>query len=889
VSCLSRVRRYLRAHLEPREVEAEIDEEIRYHLEMRAREYRARGASNDAAEELARRRFGDVSRVRAECRSLAMVERSGRRDSVMIQWLSELRYALRSLRKSPGFSLVVVATLALGVGANTAIFSLVDGVLLRPLPFEAPERLARLWENDRLRGTTQENFSAPDFFDVARDNDVFEDLALFTSYPLTLTEPSAEPERVRVTAVSRNLLDVLGVAPALGRGFSPEEDVPGAPRVAMLAHGLWMRRFGGEPDVLGRTLDLEGVSREVVGVLPEGLDFPSAATEVFIPAAATPTSPPRGQHGFSVVARLRPGVGLERADAELGGIAAALEAQYADDNEGRGMWAESLSASLVGDVETRLWVLFGAVLLVLLVASVNVANLFLSRAVARGQETAIRAAMGAGRRRLVRESLTESLLLTLAGGLGGVLLAHGLLGTFLAIVPEGLPRVGNVGLNGTVLAFAFLISAATGVLFGLVPALRAASGSFVATLREGGRSGRSVARPSLRRALVTAEIALAVALVVGAGLLIHSFWKLTGVDPGFRARQVLTTGLALPSSRYPTNFDNWPSFPEVSAFHRELLRRLSEVPGIEEAALALESPLDEGFTSRFTIEGRPEVAPGQQDEVRVRAVSAGYFRTLGIPVVRGREPDADLDRDDSPLVTYVNEAFARRYFPDGEAIGARIQQWGVSREIVGVVRDVRFQGLTEEVPPAVYPLLVHAPFSGFSVFVRTREVPERAAARVREAIWAIDRDLALSPFETLDAQLTRSVAEPRFTMLVFVFFGAVALALAAIGIYGITSYAVRQRTREIGVRMSLGARRADVLRLVLVEGARMAGAGIFAGLLLAMGLGRLLESLLFGVERTDPVTFLVVAVVAVLVALAATYAPAARASKMDPVLALRSE
>lgn len=889
MSWTSKLRLFLRARLDPDEVEAEIDEEIRYHLEMRAREYRSRGLSTRAAEAEARRRFGDVSRVREECRRTAMVERSGRRDALMWQWLSEIRYALRSLGQSPGFSLVVIATLALGVGANTAIFSLVDGILLHPLPFEEPERLVRLWENDRLRETTQENFSAPDFFDVARENEVFEKQALFRSYPLTLTDEGAEPVRVRVTAASSNLFDVLGVEPLLGRVFSAEEDVPGGRAVAVLTHGLWTRRFGADRGVVGRAIELEGVSREILGVLPPGMDFPSSDTEVFIPAQATATSPPRGMHGFSVVARLKPGIDLEEAGASLRTIASALEAQYADDNEGRGMWAESLSASIVGDVRDRLWVLFGAVVLVLLVASVNVANLFLSRALSRGHETAIRAAMGAGRRALVRGYLAESLVLTFAGGLAGVLLARTLLDAFLSVVPAGLPRLGNVALNGSVLAFALAISSACGFAFALVPAIRASRGDLAGRLRAGGRSGADAPGASLRRALVTAEIALAVALVVGAGLLIHSFWVLTSVDPGFQARDVVVTGLALPSSRYPQNFDNWPSLPEVEAFHRELLRRLSEMPGVDAAALALESPLDEGFTSRFTIEGRPEVAPGQQDEVRVRAVSASYFRTLGIPVVRGREPDDRLDRADSPLVTYVNEAFARRYFPDQDPIGARVQQWGVSREIVGVVRDVRFQGLSAEVPPAVYPLLAHAPFSGVSIFVRSRESTARTAERIRETVWALDGDLALAPLQTLDAGLARSVAEPRFTMLVFVFFGAVALALAAIGIYGVTSYAVGQRTREIGVRMSLGAGRNHVLRLVVGEGAKMAAFGIVAGMLLAVALGRLLQSLLFGVERTDPWTFGAVALVAVVVTLGACYAPAARAARVDPVLALRSE
>jgi putative ABC transport system permease protein len=388
---------------------------------------------------------------------------------------------------------------------------------------------------------------------------------------------------------------------------------------------------------------------------------------------------------------------------------------------------------------------------------------------------------------------------------------------------------------------------------------------------------------------VAAEIALAVALALGAGLLIHSFWKLTQVDPGFEAKEVVAAEIQLPASRYAQNRDEWPNWNEVRGFHAELLSRVSSLPGVEAAAIALNTPLEAGFTSRFTIEGRPEVAPGQQDEVRVRTVSSGYFRTIGVPVVRGRGLEERDDRTESPPVLLVNEAFVRRYFPDQDPIGARIQQWGVSREVVGVVKDVKFLGLDADVPPAIYPTFAHSPFPGFSLFARGRLTPEQLSARTREAIRAIDRDLALSDFETLEEKLAFSVAEPRFTMVLFAFFGLTALTLASVGIYGVTAYSVRQRTREIGVRMSLGAGKGDVLRLVLLEGAKLAAAGIVCGLALALVLARSFENLLFGVGKFDPLAFGAASIVAILVGLSACYVPAARAARVDPVVALRND
>jgi putative ABC transport system permease protein len=893
MSIFSRLRLLLRAKLTPDEVEADIDDELRYHLEMRTREYRSRGIPEASARELASERFGDLKRVRHECRRLSMLgpfrRRSEKGDPPMSSFSRDLFHAVRSLIKTPGFTLVVLLTLALGVGANTAIFSVVEGVLLRPFPFREPDRLVRIWENDRLRGTTREGFSLPDFLDVTERSDAFAGLAVFQNASYTLTDAANEPMRVNATRSSSGLFALLGVVPSIGRDFAERDGRPGSDPVALLSHRLWVGRFGGDPSVVGRTISLEGVTTAVIGVLPPGVPFPSTETDLYLPLPIPSPENQRGFHGFGVVARLGDGVSLERANAGLQAIATALEGEFGDDNKGRGMWAQSLYDASVGAFQARLVLLLGAVALVLLVACVNVASLLFARAVARERETAVRVAMGAGRGALVRQYLTESLLLSIAGGLVGLLAARIGLSALLAMVPEDLPRRANIGINGVVLAFTLAISVATGLVFGLLPALRGAPGRLLSLLREGGRSGGDRVKQGIRRILVTAEIGLAVALVVGAGLLVESFWRLVRVDPGFSAESVVSVDVQLPSSRYPQDRARWPAWSEVRAFQNELLRRVRSLPGVESAAIAINTPLDEGWHSRFTIEGREPVSPGDEDEVSVRVVSPGYFRTAGIAVLRGRAIEERDDGSDSPPVVVVNEAFAKRYFADSDPIGARLSQWGVSREIVGVVKDVRFQGLERPAPPAIYPTFARAPFAGFSLLVRSREPAERTYSVIRETVGSIDGELALSRVTTLGDLLTASISAPRFTVMLFVLFAAIALGLAAVGIYGVMSYSVTQRRHEMGVRMSLGARPADVVRLVLVESGRLTGLGIGIGLVLAMFLTRSLKAILFGVEGLDPTTLVVVTVLSAVVALAASCLPAVRAARLDPISTLRHE
>ncbi|HXV63697.1 MAG TPA: ABC transporter permease [Vicinamibacteria bacterium] len=883
-----KLRRRLRGWLAPDSVDAEIDREIRFHLEMRAAEYRAKGLSPGDAVKAAEKRFGKVELVRRECRRLSRVRPSRKGDASVSVLMADIRVAFRSLVKSPGFTAVVVSTLALGIGANTAMFSVVEGVLLRPLPFAASDQLVMLWQNDRLRGTTQENFSIPDFFDVRDRNEVLQGLALLWTPSLTLTEARQDPLLVSGARVSKTYFEVLGVAPALGRSFLPEEREPGGNPVAILSHGLFMSRFGGDPTVIGRRIELEGVSTEIVGVMAPEFRFPSR-TDVWLPAQITETSGSRGNHGVLVVGRRRDGVSLERVNANLEAIATSLEVEYRDDNEGRGMWAESMTDAMVASVRPSLLLLQGAVLLVLLIACVNVANLLVARALSREQEAAIRSAMGAARSVLVRQYLVEALLLSLSGGLLGLFLAYRGMDLLLASLPPSLPRAFNVGVNGNVLLFSLVLSVATGVFFGLAPALRLSRGNLVASLREGERSGESSARQRARAVLVTLEIAGAVVLVVCAGLLIESFRTLLRVDPGFVAANVVSVDIQLPEIRYPQDRDSWPRWTEVRQFQKALLEQARSTPGIDSAALAINGPLDPGWTSRFVIEGRPDVAPGQQDEVRVRVVSPDYFRTLGIPILRGRSLDPGDDRDDSPPVIVVNEAFVRRYFVDEEPLGARLSQWGLTREIVGVVRDVRFQGLQEEAQPAIYPTFSQAPFTGFSLLVHTREEPEAVFARLRAITASLDRDLALSGFTTLERRLAASVSERRFTMNLFGAFAGLALLLSTLGIYGVMSFSVGRRQHEFGVRMSLGAARHDVLRLVLTDGSRLALLGIGLGLLVAVFVTRFLQSLLYGVSRFDPVTFLVVSLLAATVTILACTFPALRATRVDPLVALRHE
>lgn len=874
---------WLRALLDPGAVEREIEDEIRFHIDSRSREYRLRGHGESEARELARLRFGDVSAVEDECRRLRMVERTKGGISDMSAFVRDARHAIRLFAKTPGPTAVILATLALGIGANTAIFSLVEAVVLRPLPYPDPDRLVSLWENDRLRGTRQEGFSLPDYVDLDRANDVFDGVAAYFLTTTTWTSRQAEPRRLTAFRVSASIFHVLGVSPAFGRGFREEEDRAGSPPVAIVSDGAFRSWFGGRREILGTRVVLDGVAREIVGVMPEGFDFPpsrGAAAALYLPLEARPDTP-RGNHGFEVVARLKEGVGLDEANAQIEAIAASLEAAYPDDNLGRGMWCESLHEGGVGRVRSGLFLLWAAVGLVLLVACVNVGSVLSSRGLSRRREMAIRSALGAERTTLVRQQLAESLLLSAGGAALGLVASVAARRAFLAMAPSDLPRASDVGINAAVLGFTLAVSVLAAVAFGVIPAFSSSRADL--------RGAMTESTHRVRRLLLVGEIALAVALAFAAGLLVRSFLRLVRVDPGFGSTNVVAIGLDLPASRYPQEFSDWPRWSRVRAFQSDLVAGISERSGIESAAIALNTPLDPGWTSRFAIEGRPEVAPGQQDEARVRAVSSGYFRTVGLGVTRGRALSPEDERPGAPPTVVVNEAFAERYFANDEVIGARLTQWGITREIVGVVKNERFRGLGEEVPPALYPPFAQAPFTEFFLLVRSRERPDWVVGVVRETIRDLDRELAFGDVATLAERLSRSVAAPRFTTSLLSVFASLALGLAFVGTYGVMSQTVGERTRELGVRLSLGARPRDVVVLVLGQGLRWSALGVALGLALALAAGKAVEGHLFGVRWLDPLVLASVISVVFAASLLASYLPARRASRIDPLPILKAD
>lgn len=802
----------------------------------------------------------------------------------------DIRYGARMLAKTPGFTFVAVVALALGIGANTAIFSVVNGVLLRPLPFENPDRIMRFYNP-----ATDEpaSMAYPDFQDYASRSTTLQHVAGYVTSGTTLTGGD-EPERVRGASVSASLFPILGVRAAQGRVFTAEEDRDGAQSVVVISHELWQRKFGGDPNIIGRQISLGAEDNTVVGVMPPGFKFPVASVypqEYWYPLARNSSvrrdAARRGAIFLDVVASLKPGVTAEQANAELDTIARALEAEYPDTNTKRRVGVVSLHESLTRDIRPALFVLLGAVLFVLLIACANVANLLLARAAGRGKEIAVRTALGASRMRVVRQLLTESLLLSFAGGALGLLLAVWGVDLLVAASPAGVPRLKEVGLDRSVLAFTFAISVLTGVLFGLVPALQASKPDMNEALKEGGRgSTEGGRRGRVRAALVVTEVALSLVLLVGAGLLIKSFWGLLNTDPGFAIDRVLALTLPLSSTQYPQPEDR-------ARFFQQVVRRVSEVPGVEAVGLTDQLPLggNESIFD-FNIEGRPTAAPGSVPTAGYQGVSPDYFRTLNISLREGRV-FTDADKADAPQVVVVNEAFARRYFPGEDPVGKRLLPTGSRRpprEIIGVVADTRHQDLSAAAYPDVYSSFLQDPSSTMEMVVRTKTAdPNEVAPAVRAAIRELSRDQLIWQTRTMNELVSRSVAPRRFNTILLAAFAAVALLLAAIGIFGVMNYTVSQRAHEIGIRLALGAQGADVLRMVVGQGMKLALLGVGIGLAGAFALTRVMASLLYGVSATDASVFVSVALAFALVAFVANYLPARRATKVDPTIALRYE
>jgi putative ABC transport system permease protein len=803
--------------------------------------------------------------------------------------LQDLRYGARALLRSPGFTAVAVMTLALGVGANTAIFSVVHGVLLRPLPYREPDRLVLAWET---RGPRRAAVTAPDFVDWKAQNQVFETLAARDAITANLTG-AQEPERAEGRRVTADYFPMLGARPEHGRLFTADEARAGANRVVLLSHSLWQRRFGADPGLIGRPLRLDGEPHQVLGVMPAGVGLPGATEEFWVPLVIGPEELRQtGNHHLVLVGRLRPGVSQERAEAEMKAIARRLEPVRPHSNTGVSAALVPLREGLVGDVRAPLLLLLGAVGFVVLIACGNVANLLLARAAGRQREIAVRASLGASRSRVVRQLLVESLLLALVGGLAGVMVGGWGIDALVRTLPAEVPRASDIRLDAAVLGFTLLLSLATGILFGLVPAIRASRLDLTASLKEGARTMGGVAHARLRAGLTVSQVALALVLLVGAGLLVKSFVRVQEVKAGFDPAKVLTFRVALPEARYAGP-------QQVAAFYRDLLERTRGIPGVTAAGAVSHLPLDEpGATISFWVEGRPRPAPDQTDTTRYRAASAEYFRAMSVPVLLGRGLD-ERDREGAPRAGVINQTMARRSFAGQDPIGQRLTLDDDAKEpleIVGVVGDVRHFGLDAEPQPELYMAYAQAPPAfwnwhdrSLNVVLRTSGDPAEVAPAVGAVVRAADADLPVMALRPMTQVMADSLATRRVYMRLLTLFAALALVLAAVGIYGVLSYAVARRTGEVGLRMALGATRRDVLGLVVGEGLRLTGAGIAIGLLAALGLTRILSALLFEVSPTDPLTFAAVAVVLGAVAILASYLPAQRATRVDPLVALRYE
>ncbi|HLM58558.1 MAG TPA: ABC transporter permease [Pyrinomonadaceae bacterium] len=870
----------LRALLGREAVIRDIDEEMRLHVELETEANVRRGMRPGEARRAALRSFGNFDSLR----DTAYEVRGG---GMMETLLQDVRFGARVLSRHKGFTAVAVLTLALGIGANTAIFSLVNAVLLRPLKYRDPDRLVMVWEDMTAIGFPRDTPAPANFADWKGQNQSFEDMAALAmrSYDLT---GDGEPERLSAYGVTANFFPLLGVGPQLGRTFLPEEDAPGADKVAVISQGLWRRRFGGDPQIVGRDILLNGEKHAVVGVMPQGFQFALAGVEVWTPLALTPElAAERGNHYLQVVARLKPGVTAERADADIKAITARIVAAYPDDARALSSVVVPLHEQLAGDVRRPLTLLLVAVGFVLLIACANVGGVLLTRAAARGREIAVRSALGASRGRIVRQLLTESVLLGAAGGLLGSLLAVWAFAFLRRLIPAGLREMTELSLDAGVFAFTLALSLLAGVAFGLAPALQASKTDLNDALKQGGRSGPGAGQRRLRNSLVVAQVALSLVLLVGAGLLIRTLYRLRGQYSDLRPESVLTVRTQLAMNRYGEH-------ARRVAFYEGVLSRVKSLPGVEAAAYTTAVPLVwKGGGSGLTVEGR-ELGPGEVVNANHRQVTPDYFRALGVALKQGR-PFSEQDDEGALPVAVVNEAMARAYWPGQSPLGKRFRlgeelPW---LTVVGVAADVRQMGADAPVKAEMYlayrQAAPHHFFAPRDLVVRAKAAPSDLVPGVRRAVHEVDPQQPLSSVRTLDEVLGRETAQRHTGMMLLTAFAALALLLAALGIYGVLSYFVVQHTREIGVRMALGARAGDVLRLVVGKGMALTLAGVGLGLVGALGLTRLMRSLLFEVKATDPLTFAALALLLTLVALVACLVPARRAMKIDPMEALRHE
>jgi len=815
----------------------------------------------------------------------------------MNKFVQDLTYGMRTLRARPTFAVLAVLMLALGIGANTAIFSVVNAVLLRPLPFKDSDRVVRVWHTPPAKsfpGIDKFSVSAANYVDWKRDNHVFEDMAIYSYRGFTLTGV-AQPQQVEATAVSRGFFETLGVPPMLGRVFSPEEDQPGRTNVVVLSYRFWQEHFGSNPDIVDHDVTMDGQNFLIVGVMPPSFRFPEFA-QMWTPMGWTDKERAvRGEHHSVVIARLKPGVRLDQAQAEMNTISRRLEELYPVDDKGWGAIVVPLQQDLVSDVRPALLVLLGAVAFVLLIACANVANLALARTFGRQKEIAIRSALGASSVRVLRQILTESILLASIGGVLGLLVAYFGERFIVAYLANQLPATVSVGLDLRVLAFTAVVSILTGVGAGVLPALRLANSDVNQALKQGlGRTDVSSGGRQTRNVLVVAEVALSLILLIGAGLMIRSLHQLQSVAPGFESHGVLTMNAAISRTKFPGPQQEIQFFDQV-------LQRVRSLPGVESAGLIDDIPMGDGGSHQpIQIEGQPVVSMADQPEVDVRLTSPGYMHSMHIPIVKGRDfTDEDVVGRTASIL--VSQSMAEHFWPGEDPIGKRLTLTfspDQIREVVGVVGDVKLDGLDQQRPStALYePMAQISKSSKFdwrsfpmTIVVRSTVSPASMVSAVTNAIHDIDRNIPVRDVFTMDDLIAKSLSQPRFNMLLLGIFAGIAALLAAIGIYSVLSYSVRQRVPEIGIRLALGARLVDVLRMVVFEGMKPALLGVVIGTIAALGLGRVVTSLVYQVKPSDPITFVGVAILLGLIALIACLVPAYRASRVDPVVALRNE
>jgi predicted permease len=864
----------------------ELDDELRFHLERQIAANIASGMSPVQARRAALREFGGVNQIREECADM-------RRVNWLQDFFQDVRYGARMLRKSPGFTIVAVLTLALGIGANTAIFSVVYAVLLKPLPFSDPNQLVAVSEENLQKGIKKSGTSYQDFGILRDENHVFSGIGALTGHDLTLTG-HGDPFQVDTAGTTPGLLAAMGAKPLAGRIFFPEDGKRGAAPVVILSENLWRDRFGADPRVIGASVNLDMRDFTIVGVMPSSFRYPFfSAEEIWIPVQQDPLFGPWMNkptlHFMGITARLKPGISIAKAQAELDAISARLAKRFPADDQGFVFHIVPLQQNLVGGTGTPLLVLLGCVGLVLLIACANISNLLLARATSRAREMGVRIALGAGRLRIVRQLLAESAVLGLLGAVAGVLLAYWGVHALASLMPADLTRLHAIAVDGWVLGFALVLSMIASMIFGLAPALLAANANLTLTLKEAtSHSGEGGGRRWARAALAVAEIALAMVVLVAAGLLGRSFLTLTSVNPGFDPNHVVKAEVDLPRFQYST-----PA--QWTEFGNDLLRRLQSQPGMSETAAAIPLPLanPQGVDLPFDISGAPPPPVGTRRTADYVAASPGYLHVMRIPLVRGRW-FVEQDQSSAPRVCVISEALLHRYFPNEDPIGKELSfsfppNAPAPRKVVGIVADVRDASLAEQPPPMMYVPFAQAPFWGTEVVVRSSLSAGAIAKAIRGQVDAIDKNLPITGVETMDTAIDATVTQPRFRASLVGLFGVMALILAAAGIFGVISYSVSRRTHEIGIRMALGASGGDVTRMILGESARVIFLGLALGVAAALGLARLLATLLFAVQPADPATFLAVGIILALVALAAAYVPARRAMRVDPIVALRHE